>query len=119
MTGESYETTEEYLKESKILFDLVARREEMLRLLKMAQPANVSQARKVIAQLDNLIERTEEIMEMQRALFLKRRKADKNDAELLLVAEKIQIELREYVAKNKPEKLELLDAMLSDDDKTH
>jgi len=119
MVDESYETTEEYIEESKNLFDLIERREKMLQLLKIAQPEYIPAAQQAIAQIDLVIEQTEELMEMHRKLYLMSIEADKSDAALLELSENIAIELREHVAKNNPEKLELLEAMLSDDDKTH
>jgi len=119
MAEESYETTEEYIEESKSLFELIERREEMLRILKIAQPEYIPEVQKAIAQIDDLIERTEELMEMHRKLYFMEIEIDKNDAELVEFTEKVDKALREYVAKNNPEKLELIEAMLSDDGKSH
>src|SRR5207253_2696740 len=82
-------------------------------------PENVPKIQKAIADIDETIERTEKIMALERELFLERQKADKQLTELMDLADKIEPELRAYVAEHHPEKLELLDAMLSDDDKTN
>jgi len=119
MADESYETTEEYINESNSLFELIERREEMLRLLKIAQPEYVPEVQKAIAQIDNLIEQTEKMMEMHRKLYFMSIECDKSEAALLEFSDKVDKKLRKYVAEHHPEKLELLDAMLSDDDKTH
>lgn len=119
MADESYETTEEYIKNYEILLDLVRRREEMHKLLKIAQPVNIPKVQKAIANIDEGIERTEEIMELEREIFLKEQKLEKDYEELEEMMNLIEPELRKHVAEHNPEKLELLDAMLSDDDKTH
>ena len=119
MEDENDETAGKYRENYEILLELVERRKEMLRLLKIAQPENVPRVQKAIAEIDKTIGRTETIMALEREVFLERQKADKQWNELTDLADKIEPELRAYIAEHHPEKLELLDAMLSDDDKTH
>jgi len=119
MPEETYETTPEYRGNYEILLELVGRRKEMLRLLKTAPPENVSKVRNAIADIDESIERTEEIMALEREIFLKSQKAEKDLFDLVELAEKIEPELRAYLAKHHPEKLELHDQVLSDDGKPH
>ncbi|HEY0460401.1 MAG TPA: hypothetical protein VGC97_14790 [Pyrinomonadaceae bacterium] len=115
MPEETYETTPEYRGNYEILLELIGRRKEMLRLLKTAQPENVSKVRKAISDIDESIERTEEIMALEREIFLKSRKAENDLLDLVELAEKIEPELRAYLAKHHPEKLELHDAFMSDE----
>ena len=119
MEDETYQTTRIYRENYEILLELVERRKEMLQMLKIAQPENIQKVQKAIADIDQSISRTEEIMALEREIFLERQKADQQWIELAELADKIEPELRAYVAEHHPEKLELLDAMLSDDDKTH
>jgi hypothetical protein len=119
MENENDVTPGEFRENYEILLQLVERRKEMVQLLKIAQPENVPKIQKAIADIDETIERTEKIMALERELFLERQKADKQWTELRDLADKIEPGLRAYVAEHHSEKLELLDAMLSDDDKTH
>ena len=119
MSDESYETTGEYRGNYEILLDLVRRRKEMLRLLKIAQPEYIPKVQNAIAGIDDCIEQTEKIMALEREIFLKQQQTDKDWIELAELADKIEPELRTYLAEHHPEQLEIFDAMMSDDDKTH
>ncbi len=116
---DSYETTETYQENYKILLNLIERGEAMQKLLKIAQPVYIPKIHEALAGINKSIARTERILELQREIFIQTKIAEKGEAELLETAEIIEKELREYIAKHKPEKLEILEAMLSDDDKTH
>lgn len=119
MTEESYESTESYRENYKILLNLIARSDGMRRLLKIAQPENIRKIHEALANIEKGIARTEKIMELEREIFIETQKADKLTIELMEINENVEKELLEYVAKHSPEQLELLEAMLSDDDKTH
>ncbi|MBS1792452.1 MAG: hypothetical protein JSS81_01290 [Acidobacteria bacterium] len=119
MSEDDYTNSENYRKNYEILLDLIERRDDLRRLLKIAQPQWIGPAREAIARVDDCIERTEVIMDLERQLYEETIKAEEEEARLAEMAEGIIDELRDHVARNNPEKLELLEAILSGDDKTH
>src|SRR5881275_575678 len=104
MEVENYQTNGKYRENYEILLELVGRRKEMARLLKIAHPENVPKIQKAIADIDKTIERTEKIMALEREIFLEQQKADQQWTELRDLADKIEPELRAYIAENQPEK---------------
>jgi len=116
MSEESYETTDEYQKETAKLFELIQRRDEMHGLLKIAQPSKIAEVRRVIANLDGLIKQTEEIMEMVAAKYRLEIEAEKQDAVTMAMTEAILPELLAYLAEHNPEAYENLKASLEEID---
>lgn len=114
-----YETDEEYLRESALLLERIQMREEMLQILKFATADKTAAVRDAIASLDKSIEATENIIEfiVERRRLIKQCEA--HDQKTLALAEKMMAGLRRHLAENEPEKLELLEAMLEDDGKSH
>lgn len=110
---------ENYERESATLLELIEKREETVKLLKLATKERTAQVREVIAELDELIERTEQIVAMQYDLYLQRIDLLKQYIEAAEMTEKIQPELLQYLAENNPEAYEQLKAQLEDDGKTH
>jgi hypothetical protein len=108
-----------YNEEAEKLLELIAEREKHVELLKYARPEKIAAIRKYIVGLDGVIESTEKIMEIHLEAHRKRLKLDKMLAELETIGAKVERGLLKYVAENKPEKLEEIKAMLSDDDKSH
>ena len=114
MIEEAYETTEEYKEEIAKLFELIQRRDDMRALLKIAKPPRIPEIRQVIANLDGLIEDTEEIMEMIAKKHRLELEAEKNYEELNATYEAIKPELLAYLAEHNPEAYEKLKAELEE-----
>ena len=112
MSEETYETTEEYQKETTKLFEYIQRRDEMHGLLKIAKPSKISALRDVIARLDNLIRQTEEIMDILARKFQLELEADREDEKLEEMYQAVKPELLEYLAEHNPEAYEKLKAEL-------
>ena len=101
------------------LLDAVARRDEMVALLKIAQPSKIAEVRECIAGWNALIEKAEELMEGNALLLEKARDLARHCLELEATCDLIEPQLIAHIAKNAPEKLELAKAILSDDGKSH
>ncbi|MCD9187677.1 MAG: hypothetical protein LUM44_14755 [Pyrinomonadaceae bacterium] len=109
----------DYEEESANLLQMIEKREEMVRLLKIAKPDKIKDIQELIRGLDESIAQTEEIMESISNLIEKIEAAIKHDEKLAVTVEIIQKELIEYVKREKPEKLEELEAMLFEDGTSH
>lgn len=119
---DSYEiraSREVYEKECAKLLAKVSQRDELVKLLKIARPEKLGELRASIAKLDAFIAHTEEIIAMHYDIYQKRQDLWKQETELLAISEAIRPELLKYVAQHNPERLEELEAMFSDDDKSH
>ena len=111
---------EKYEQESAKLLEVLARRDRMIKLLKLATQPKIPMVRKAISRLDDIIEKTENIIEIAYKTYQLRQDLWRNDMELMAMCDAIKPELLKHVAENNPEKLEELEAMLSDDyDRTH
>ena len=85
----------------------------------LARPAKIAAIRQCLAELDGVIEMTEEIMELKQKAHRQRVKLEEMYEDLEVTTDAVEKELLEYIAKNKPERLAELQAMLSGDDKSH
>lgn len=119
MSVESYELTEEYKKEYDNLLAKLKKRDELTEFLRFAQPRQIPALRQAIAGIDKYIEQTEVILEIQKEKFLAEKECEEADRQALEMVEMILPELRKHLAETAPEKLEILDAMLSDDGSNH
>ena len=119
MSVESYELTEEYKKEYDNLLAKLKKRDELTGFLRFAQPKQIPAIREAIAGIDKYIEHTEVILEIQKEKFLAEKECEEADRKALEMVEMILPELRKHLAETAPEKLEILDAILNDDGKTH
>lgn len=112
MNDETIELSENYKKEAAKLVELTDKREEMKSLLKLATADKVDGVKQAIAQLDNLIEQTENILDLEyRRCVLLKEQADQYK-KLDEMCDLIEPELIKYVAETNPEKLPELMEML-------
>lgn len=109
----------DYEEESANLLQMIEKREEIVRLLKIAKPDKIKDVQELIRDWDESIAQTEEILESISNLIQKIEAAIKHDEELAVKVEIIQKELIEYVKKEKPENLEALEAMLFENGTSH
>lgn len=119
---DSYEirkAREKYEQESAKLLEYLARRDEMIKLLKLATRPKIPMVREAIGELDEIIERTENIIAIAYKAYELRQQLWRDDMKLMAMCDAIKPELLKHVAENNPEKLEELEAMLSDDYRTH
>ena len=127
--GEDYEDVDdeheirlryaEYEQASAKLLEKISQRDELVGLLKYAAPARIADVREGIARFDKFIDEGERYVASRYDVYLKAIDLWRNYMELEKMTRIIEPELRKYIADNEPEKLELLDAMLSGDHKTH
>ncbi len=113
------ELDEQYEQYAVLLLERIAERAEMIKLLKMATPEKIGQVREIIADLDDIIEDIEEFLEL---LDKSRRLTHKTETSALKLqanTDIIEKQMRRHLAENSPEKLELFEAMLEDDGKSH
>lgn len=116
---EVQEALADYEESAARLLDAVARRDEMVALLKIAQPSKRAAVRQCIADCNDVIERTENSLEYHTAHVESARRMVRHYLKLGALCDFLEPQLIAHVAENNPEKLELLEAMLSDDSKTH
>lgn len=116
MSEEDLLNSEEYQKESAFLLKRIEDREEMLGLLKIAHPSKISDIRACIAQLDDIIERTEDIMEMHLKKHRLEKEQEKRNEELEKMTDAILPELLAHLEKTNPEAYEKLKASLEEID---
>jgi hypothetical protein len=119
MSEDSYEQTEEYKKEYEKLLAKLKRRAELAEFLKFAKREQIPAVRAAIAGIDKYIEQTEVILEIQKNKFLAEKEVEEADEKVLAMAEVILPELRKHLAETDPEKLEIFDAIMSDDGRSH
>lgn len=110
---------ENYERESANLLAKIGERDELVKLLKIAQPEKIAELRELITRYDKYIEDTEEIVAIQYSIYQSRIDYWKQMTELEAMSDVIRPALLKHVAEHNPEKLEELEAMLSGDDKTH
>lgn len=110
---------EDYERESANLLQKISERDELVKLLKLARPDRLDAIKQNIKRLDKYIEGTEVIVEKSLEVYETRIEYWKEMTILHEMSEIIKPELLAHVAKHNPEKLEELEAMLSDDDRTH
>lgn len=115
---ELIQNEEDYKKESTRLLELISKREEMVRLFKVAKPERFAELREAISGLDKSIESTEKVIELLEELIQKRQNYTENLKETSIMAEKVLKGMREHFADD-PEKLAQLEAMIEDDGKSH
>ena len=113
MSEEELEMTDEYQKKSEFLLERIKERDEMVELLKIAHPSKIAEIRDLIARLDDVIERTEKVMEILLEAQRLEQKIDKDYEELEAMTEAIEPELLAYLEKNNPEAYEKLKADLA------
>lgn len=109
----------EYEKESARLLNTIKKREEMIGLLKIAKPEKIKDIQELIPRLDKSIEQTEEILESISNHIQLLESAIKQSEEMDAMCDIIQKELLEYIAREKPEKLEEVEAMLLGEGSSH
>lgn len=107
-----------YEANSARLLDAIARRDEMVEFLKIAPPAKIAEARALVAKWNGLIEDLEKMLEQNLDLVEKARSLVRSYKELEALNDAVEPALLKY-AEEHPEKRELLEAILSDDGKTH
>jgi len=127
--GDDYEDTRdeyeirlryaEYEQASAKLLDKIGQRDELVGLLKYAAPARVADVREGIARFDKFIDEGEKYVAMRYDVYLKAIEVWRAYMKLEKMTRIIEPELRKRIAENDSEKLELLEAMLSGDYKTH
>ncbi len=115
---ENYRDFEDYKIEYESLIERLAKREDAVKMLKIAHPSKIGAVRDWIAQIDKGIKQTEEILEMIKDLHTEKYKYLQGLEETGKLADIINKELRAHVAAHNPEKLEELDAMLSIDEES-
>jgi hypothetical protein len=109
---------EKLKKEVEYLLTLINRREETVGLLKIAKPEKLADIRTMISRLDKSIESTEDIIALIEKTIEQKHEYVEQLKILLEMSETILKGMREHFADD-PEKLEMLEAMLEDDGKTH
>lgn len=110
---------EDYERESANLLTKISERDELVKLLKIAQPEKLTELRELITEYDKYIEDTEKIVASCYEVYQRRVEYWKIMTELEAMNDVIRPALLKHVAEHNPEKLEELEAMLSDDHKTH
>ena len=110
---------EEYERESAFLLEKIGERDDFAKLLKIAKPNKIAQIRTLLAEFDDLIEKQEKLTEMSLKLHHKLREKWRRETKLAAMREAVGPELLKHAAEHQPEKLELLEALLSDDFKSH
>lgn len=108
----------EIKKETETLLTLINRREELVGLLKIAKPEKLADIRSAISSLGKSIESTEIIIALNEELIQQKREYAEQMKNLLIMSEKVLEGMREHFADD-AERLEILEAMLEDDGKTH
>lgn len=109
----------EYIEFSDKLLAAVHKREDLLKLLKIAHPNKILQINQAVSALDSLIERLEKRLEIIDRLITANKELIREYAVLEKMTDIIEADLTQYIKENCPEKLELLEAILSDDGKSH
>lgn len=109
----------DYEKESEYLLQTIAKREEMVGLLKIAKPDKIKDIQDVVQRLDSSINQTERIMEHICKQIDLLEKAIKHAEELEIKLDFVQKEFLEYIKREKPEKLEEVEAMILEDGTSH
>lgn len=100
------------------LLDAIAGREELVAALKIAHPSKIAELRKGISMWDELIVEVESMMEDTLDLIEKARALVRSDKRIAAFNDAVDASLVKY-AEEHPEKRELIEAILSDDGKTH
>lgn len=113
---EEYET--KHKESSEILLTLIARREELIGILKLAMPEKITGIRKTISDLDKAIEATEEIISLYESIIRKKYEHIELLKKAHFMTEDVLQGMREHFADD-PEKLEQLEALLEDDGSSH
>lgn len=113
MNNEELKITEEYEKEAAFLLQRIKDRDELVGLLKIARPEKIPLIQKTIAAFDDVIEQTENILELQQKKSDFEEKIEREDEKTFAMMKLIEKELIEHVAKNNPEKLPELMEMLT------
>jgi len=109
----------EYEQASAKLLDKIGQRDELVGLLKYAVPTRIPEVREGIARFDKFIDEGERYVAMRYEVYQKAIDVWRAYMKLEKMTRIIEPELRKHIAENDPEKLELLEAMLSGDYKTH
>ena len=109
----------DYEEESANLLQMIEKREEMVGLLKIAKPDKIKAVQEIIRDCDESISQTEEILESISNLIRLLETAIKRNEELEVKLEVAQKEFLEYIKREKPEKLEEIEAMLFEDGTSH
>jgi len=109
----------DYEKESSNLLQMIEKREELVSLLKIAKPDKIKAVQEFIRHCDESISQTEAILESISNLIRLLETAIKRDEELAVKLEIAQEEFLEYIKREKPEKLEEVEAMLFEDGTSH
>lgn len=113
---EEYEA--KHKESSEILLTLIARREELVGILKLAMPERIAGIRKKISDLDKAIEATEEMISLYENIIRKKYEHIEILKETHIMCEKVLQGMREHFA-DQPEKMAQIEAMLEDDGKSH
>jgi len=113
---EEYEA--KHKESSEILLTLIARREELIGILKLAMPEKIAGIRKTISDLDKAIDATEEIISLYESIIRKKYEHIELLKKAYFMTEDVLQGMREHFA-DQPEKMEQIEAMLADDKKSH
>jgi hypothetical protein len=116
MSVEDVINSEEYQKESAFLLERIRMREEMVERLKLSRPDKIPEIRRCIAKLDEVIEQTEQILQMLIKKHELQIEMEIADEESLAMCDAILPELLAHLEKNNPEAYEKLKAQLEEDD---
>lgn len=107
-----------YEESSAKLLKAVAGREELIAALKIAHPSKLAELREGIVKWDIHIARIESMMESNLDLIEAARELVRSDKRLAAFNDACDKGLAKY-AEEHPEKRELIEAILTDDGKTH
>jgi DNA repair exonuclease SbcCD ATPase subunit len=119
-SDEILEHIAQYEHEAARLLETLAKRDEMVGLLKIAQPSKIAPLREYISRLDKSIEQAEAILESISKQITAGREFEAKIAELLEFTDKLRPALLKHVAEHNPEKLEQIEALFAEDyNKTH
>lgn len=115
---EVQEAVERYDKNIARLIDSIAERDEMVEFLKIAPPAKIAEGRQCIAQWNSLIESIEDALQDNILLIEQSRNLVRTFKQIEAFNNAVEPALLKY-AEEHPEKRELIEAILTDDGKSH
>lgn len=115
------EVEKNHVRESAKLLELIDKRAVLVNALKLAAPSKIKMVQQAISDMDKLIGRKEEILELieeQKAQLLLLKK---NENELVDMMERIKPEFLKYILEHHPEKLAEMEDLFCDkiDSDTH
>jgi len=111
-----YEILEErkqsYRAESENLLRAIAEREELVKLLKIAKPENISKIQDAIVRKDFMIEQIEKVLVLTADLVKNAENIIENGEKFIEMFDREREEFLEHIKREKPEEFEEIKALL-------